>query len=75
MLQYYSSSSCSNLSDRCVAHFIKPKDSAVRDLIANEYIGTGEDRVKNRRGFTEAIGDVLFNIPAIKAVNAHRGKP
>ncbi|KAM6937563.1 fatty acyl-CoA hydrolase precursor, medium chain [Xenentodon cancila] len=49
-----------------------PKDALTRDLIASEYIGTGEDRVRNRDGFTEAVGDLLFNIPAIKAANAHR---
>ena len=42
--------------------------------MVDEYIGTGEDRVKNRDGFTEMIGDMMFNIPAIKTVNAHRGK-
>ncbi|XP_061578131.1 fatty acyl-CoA hydrolase precursor, medium chain-like [Cololabis saira] len=49
-----------------------PKDALTRDLIANEYIGTGEDRVRNRDGFTEVIGDMLFTIPAIGAANAHR---
>uniref|UniRef100_A0A3Q1ETV6 Carboxylic ester hydrolase n=1 Tax=Acanthochromis polyacanthus TaxID=80966 RepID=A0A3Q1ETV6_9TELE len=39
----------------------------------DEYIGTGEDRVKNRDGLTEFIGDFIFNIPAIKTANAHRG--
>ncbi|XP_051807962.1 fatty acyl-CoA hydrolase precursor, medium chain-like isoform X2 [Acanthochromis polyacanthus] len=57
-----------------VLSFYNPdsKDAFKRDLITNEYIGTGEDRVKNRDGLTEMIGDVLFNIPAIKAANAHR---
>lgn len=41
--------------------------------MVDEYTGTGEDRVKNRDGFTELLGDMLFNIPAIKAANAHRG--
>ena len=41
--------------------------------MADEYIGTGEDRVKNRDGFTELIGDIIFTIPAIKVANAHRG--
>uniref|UniRef100_A0A3B5K4U5 Carboxylic ester hydrolase n=1 Tax=Takifugu rubripes TaxID=31033 RepID=A0A3B5K4U5_TAKRU len=31
-----------------------------------------KDRVKNRDGYTEMLGDVLFVIPAIKAANAHR---
>ncbi|XP_071359110.1 cocaine esterase [Trachinotus anak] len=47
-------------------------DPIIRDLIADEYMGTGEDRVKNRNAFTELLGDVLFNIPAIKTANAHR---
>lgn len=41
--------------------------------MVDEYTGTGEDRVKNRDGFTELLGDALFNIPAIKTANAHRG--
>ncbi|XP_028304433.1 liver carboxylesterase 2-like [Gouania willdenowi] len=42
------------------------------DLLTEEYIGTGEDRVKNRKGFTEFLGDFIFNVPAIKTANAHR---
>ncbi|XP_063053371.1 fatty acyl-CoA hydrolase precursor, medium chain-like [Engraulis encrasicolus] len=42
------------------------------DLILNEYIGTGEDRVKNRDGFTEFFGDHFFTLPAITQSNAHR---
>ncbi|XP_037624343.1 pyrethroid hydrolase Ces2e-like isoform X1 [Sebastes umbrosus] len=49
-----------------------PEDAMFRDLVADEYIGTGEDRVKNRDGFTELIGDMMFTIPAIKTANAHR---
>uniref|UniRef100_A0A3Q1HAM8 Carboxylic ester hydrolase n=1 Tax=Acanthochromis polyacanthus TaxID=80966 RepID=A0A3Q1HAM8_9TELE len=49
-----------------------PKDAFKRDLMIDEYIGTGEDRVKNRDGLTEFIGDFMFNIPAIKTANAHR---
>ncbi|XP_054865150.1 liver carboxylesterase 1-like [Amphiprion ocellaris] len=49
-----------------------PKDAVKRDLMMKEYFGTGEDRVKNREGLTEMIGDVIFNIPAIKVANAHR---
>uniref|UniRef100_A0A669F0W0 Carboxylic ester hydrolase n=1 Tax=Oreochromis niloticus TaxID=8128 RepID=A0A669F0W0_ORENI len=44
----------------------------VRDVIADEYIGNGDDRVKNRDGYTEMLGDLFFTIPAIKAANAHR---
>ncbi|XP_028304898.1 liver carboxylesterase 2-like isoform X2 [Gouania willdenowi] len=42
------------------------------DLLTEEYIGTGKDRVKNRKGFTEFLGDLVFNLPAIKTANAHR---
>ncbi|XP_037624335.1 fatty acyl-CoA hydrolase precursor, medium chain-like isoform X2 [Sebastes umbrosus] len=49
-----------------------PEDAMLRELVVDEYIGTGEDRVKNRDGFTELIGDMMFTIPAIKTANAHR---
>ncbi|CAI5664611.1 unnamed protein product [Oreochromis niloticus] len=49
-----------------------PKEAFIRDVIADEYIGNGDDRVKNRDGFTEILGDLFFTIPAIKAANAHR---
>ncbi|XP_041794932.1 fatty acyl-CoA hydrolase precursor, medium chain-like [Chelmon rostratus] len=48
------------------------KDAVFSNLVVDEYIGTGEDRVKNRDGFTEVIGDMIFTIPAIKTANAHR---
>uniref|UniRef100_A0A3Q2QFV3 Carboxylesterase type B domain-containing protein n=1 Tax=Fundulus heteroclitus TaxID=8078 RepID=A0A3Q2QFV3_FUNHE len=51
---------------------IQPEAAAIRDLIANEYIGSGEDRIRNRDGFTELLGDFFFTFPAIKAANAHR---
>ncbi|XP_062403198.1 fatty acyl-CoA hydrolase precursor, medium chain-like [Sardina pilchardus] len=41
-------------------------------LIMNEYIGNGEDRIKNRDGYTEFFGDITFTIPAITVSNAHR---
>ncbi|XP_063336005.1 uncharacterized protein LOC134631525 [Pelmatolapia mariae] len=49
-----------------------PKAAFIRDVIADEYIGNGDDRVKNRDGYTEMLGDLFFTIPAIKAANAHR---
>ncbi|KAM3608809.1 uncharacterized protein V6R79_005118 [Siganus canaliculatus] len=49
-----------------------PKDAALREMIVDEYTGNGEDRARNRDGFTEVAGDIMFNIPAIKTVNAHR---
>ncbi|XP_075996846.1 uncharacterized protein ces2b [Genypterus blacodes] len=48
------------------------RDETVKEIVAVEYLGTGEDRVKNRDGFTELLGDALFNIPAIKTANVHR---
>uniref|UniRef100_A0A668AU11 Uncharacterized LOC115361059 n=1 Tax=Myripristis murdjan TaxID=586833 RepID=A0A668AU11_9TELE len=44
----------------------------MKELAADEYLGTSEDRVKNRDGFTELLGDLVFTIPAIKTANAHR---
>nr|XP_024659112.1 liver carboxylesterase 2-like [Maylandia zebra] len=49
-----------------------PEAAFLRDVIADEYIGNGDDRVKNRDGYTEMLGDLFFTIPAIKAANAHR---
>ncbi|KAM9377873.1 pyrethroid hydrolase Ces2e-like [Pholidichthys leucotaenia] len=49
-----------------------PKDAVIKEWIVDEYAGNGEDRVKNRDALTEIIGDIMFNIPAIKAANAHR---
>uniref|UniRef100_A0A3Q3KBZ2 Carboxylic ester hydrolase n=1 Tax=Monopterus albus TaxID=43700 RepID=A0A3Q3KBZ2_MONAL len=45
---------------------------AAVELLIEEYLGIGDDRVKNREGITELLGDVLFNIPAIKTANSHR---
>uniref|UniRef100_A0A3Q3KBY0 Carboxylic ester hydrolase n=1 Tax=Monopterus albus TaxID=43700 RepID=A0A3Q3KBY0_MONAL len=56
----------------CVTHFLKPKYTIFRELLIEEYLGIGDDRVKNREGITELLGDVLFNIPAIKTANSHR---
>uniref|UniRef100_A0A3Q3DZC8 Carboxylic ester hydrolase n=1 Tax=Labrus bergylta TaxID=56723 RepID=A0A3Q3DZC8_9LABR len=47
-------------------------DPAVLDVIIDEYIGTGEDRVRNRNGYAEALGDIIFTLPAIKCANGHR---
>ncbi|XP_019934716.2 fatty acyl-CoA hydrolase precursor, medium chain [Paralichthys olivaceus] len=49
-----------------------PKTAIIRDMMIDEYIGTGEDRVKNRNGLSQLTGDILFTFPAIKAANAHR---
>ncbi|XP_026166173.1 fatty acyl-CoA hydrolase precursor, medium chain-like isoform X1 [Mastacembelus armatus] len=52
--------------------FPDPEHANIREMITDEYIGIGDDRVKNRDGFTEMLGDVLFTIPAIKVANYHR---
>ncbi|XP_069018479.1 cocaine esterase [Embiotoca jacksoni] len=49
-----------------------PKDAFFKDLLMDEYVGSGEDRVKNRDAFIEIIGDLLFNTPAVQASNSHR---
>ncbi|KAM9377868.1 fatty acyl-CoA hydrolase precursor, medium chain isoform 2-T2 [Pholidichthys leucotaenia] len=49
-----------------------PKDAVIKEWIVDEYAGNGEDRVKNRDALTEIIGDIMFNIPAIKTADAHR---
>ncbi|XP_047238188.1 fatty acyl-CoA hydrolase precursor, medium chain [Girardinichthys multiradiatus] len=52
--------------------FPRPEDAPIRDLIVRKYVGSGEDRIRNRDGFTELLGDLFFTIPAIKVANAHR---
>ncbi|XP_029378278.1 liver carboxylesterase 2-like [Echeneis naucrates] len=47
-------------------------DPIARKLIEDEYLGSSDDRVEVRNGWTEFLGDLLFTIPAIKAANAHR---
>ncbi|KAM3609880.1 uncharacterized protein V6R79_021762 [Siganus canaliculatus] len=54
-----------------VLTIVEPQDELRRELILREYIENGEDRVRNRDGFTRLLGDMLV-IPAIKTVNAHR---
>uniref|UniRef100_A0A3B5MSV1 Carboxylesterase type B domain-containing protein n=1 Tax=Xiphophorus couchianus TaxID=32473 RepID=A0A3B5MSV1_9TELE len=46
--------------------------AAIGDLIVTTYVGSGENRIRNRDGYTEFIGDFLFSTPAVKVVNAHR---
>jgi hypothetical protein len=53
---------------------IQPKDQWITELIADEYLGTSGDRIKNRDGFIELVGDALFTIPALKTAGFHRGK-
>lgn len=40
----------------------------------DEYIGSGDDPIKNRDGLTELLADKLFVIPAIYIAKAHRGR-
>uniref|UniRef100_A0A4W5KFP6 Carboxylic ester hydrolase n=1 Tax=Hucho hucho TaxID=62062 RepID=A0A4W5KFP6_9TELE len=49
-----------------------PKDQWITELIADEYLGTSGSRVKNRDGFTELVGDIMFTIPALQTANFHR---
>uniref|UniRef100_A0A3B3VUG6 Carboxylic ester hydrolase n=1 Tax=Poecilia latipinna TaxID=48699 RepID=A0A3B3VUG6_9TELE len=49
-----------------------PEQAVIRDLIVKEYTGSGEDRIRNRDGYMELLGDFFFTIPAIKAAKAHR---
>ncbi|XP_029523644.2 neuroligin-1 isoform X1 [Oncorhynchus nerka] len=49
-----------------------PKDQWITELIADEYLGTSGNRVKNRDGFTELLGDIMFTIPALQTANFHR---
>lgn len=64
---------CSSIFHWCVLYFLKPKDAFIKNLIIDEYIGNGANRVKNRDGFSEVTADIIFNIPVIKTANAHRG--
>uniref|UniRef100_A0A673W6W2 Carboxylic ester hydrolase n=1 Tax=Salmo trutta TaxID=8032 RepID=A0A673W6W2_SALTR len=49
-----------------------PKNQWITELIADEYLGTSGNRVKNRDGFTELVGDIMFTIPALQTANFHR---
>lgn len=73
MLQLYFCPLYLSFSNRCIKYFLKPKHAVIRDFMIDEYTGTGENYVKNRDGFTEMLGDMIYTIPAIKTANAHRG--
>ncbi|XP_062395041.1 putative inactive carboxylesterase 4 isoform X2 [Sardina pilchardus] len=53
------------------AFFPNTEDWAI-DLVLDEYMGSGEDSIKNRNGFTELLADLIFIIPAVKLSKAHR---
>lgn len=52
--------------------FPDPKHKPLIEMLAEEYLGDAQDRDKNRRGFTEIIGDLMFKLPAVHTANAHR---
>ena len=59
--------------DIIITLFLKLNHVAVKEFVADEYLGTSGDRLKVRDGFTELLGDIMFTIPAIKTANYHRG--
>ena len=52
----------------------QPEDQRTKELIAEEYLGTLEDRLAMRDIALEMMGDIIFNIPAIQTANSHRGE-
>ncbi|XP_076861709.1 uncharacterized protein ces2b isoform X2 [Brachyhypopomus gauderio] len=44
----------------------------VHELVANEYLGTTDDRIKIRDAFREMSGDLMFNIPTRKVAKHHK---
>ncbi|XP_048112237.1 fatty acyl-CoA hydrolase precursor, medium chain-like [Alosa alosa] len=63
---------CDSIKPFVDLFYPNPDSKISTTLIMNEYLGNGEDRIKNRDGFTEFCGDILFTIPAITISNAHR---
>ncbi|XP_063054691.1 cocaine esterase-like [Engraulis encrasicolus] len=57
---------------KLASHLFPNAEDWLLDLVMDEYLGSGEDRVKNRDGFRELNADLVFTIPAIKVSNAHR---
>ncbi|XP_065148247.1 acylcarnitine hydrolase [Paramisgurnus dabryanus] len=49
-----------------------PEDRWIRELVANKYIGDTTDPIQIRDIYREMMGDVLFNIPAIKLAKYHK---
>ncbi|KAI1883743.1 hypothetical protein AGOR_G00234690 [Albula goreensis] len=52
--------------------YLKPTEQKMKELIVEEYLGKGEDRVANRDIGLEVIGDILLTIPTIQVANYHR---
>ncbi|KAJ0069357.1 hypothetical protein NL108_004171 [Boleophthalmus pectinirostris] len=46
------------------------KDEAL-NLMIDEFTGKSEDPKILRKAFTDMVGDFLFNVPAVKTINAH----
>ncbi|XP_020786784.2 cocaine esterase-like [Boleophthalmus pectinirostris] len=46
------------------------KDEAL-NLIIDEFTGKSEDPKILRKAFTDTLGDLIFNVPAVKTINAH----
>ncbi|KAJ0069330.1 hypothetical protein NL108_004170 [Boleophthalmus pectinirostris] len=46
------------------------KDEAL-NLIIDEFTGKSEDPKILRKAFTDILGDFVFNVPAVKTINAH----
>uniref|UniRef100_A0A8C6WX02 Carboxylesterase type B domain-containing protein n=2 Tax=Neogobius melanostomus TaxID=47308 RepID=A0A8C6WX02_9GOBI len=52
--------------------FYPDPNNVALDLMIDEYTGKSEDPHKLRKAFTDLLGDFLFNIPALKTINAHK---
>lgn len=59
-----------------VCLFLVSKDvpSDFLPMILDEYLGDTEDPAELRDGFLDLLGDMAIVMPAIKALNYHRGK-
>lgn len=53
---------------------IQPKDQWITELIADEYLGTSVNQVKNHDVFTKLFGDAMFTIPALTKAGFHSSK-
>ncbi|KAL7858335.1 hypothetical protein AOLI_G00184370 [Acnodon oligacanthus] len=44
----------------------------INELIADEYLGSSADQIKIRDSYKEMMGDIIFNIPALKLAKFHK---
>ncbi|TRY95333.1 hypothetical protein DNTS_034096 [Danionella cerebrum] len=51
----------------------EPENQWIIDLVVNEYMGDISDPLQIRDVYRVMMGDVLFNIPALKLASHHRG--